>query len=156
MRKILMLALCGASFLAAPACKKKKSGGSAASEVDPNFEKPVTASSVLELGSAQLAGTKIVSQNDVSATSDPALAVFAAELHPKLKQYCAAGCHDMNQRPFASDAISLAYEMAKPFMADNPDDSQMIKNIRASHNGTNPAWAAEVGAAIQKVAAAIP
>lgn len=148
------------ALLGTAACSKKKKGGGDASAPaaveDPNFAKPVSASSILEIGSQSLVASKTVRKNEMSTEADPALAVFEAELYPKVRQYCAAGCHDVNQRPFASDAVSLAYEIAKPFMTVNPDDSQMIINIKASHNGTDPAWAEEVGAAITKVAESMP
>lgn len=136
--------------------KKKKDSSTPAAIVDGNFEKPISAASTLEIGHALLAGTKLVTKNEIAAADDPALKVFEAELYPKLKLYCAAGCHDVNAKPFASDAVSLAFETAKPYMTDNVEDSQMIKNIKASHNGTKPEWAAIVGPSIQKVAEAIP
>lgn len=159
MRTFVLLAACSIALtgVAGLGCaKKSKSNKSSPTSVsDPNFTKPVTANSVLEIGHQTLAGTKTVRKGESTVTDDAALAVFTAELHPKLKQYCAGGCHDVNQRPFASDAASLAYETAKGFMTVDPEDSQMIINIKAGHNGTNPAWAAEFSPAITKVAEAI-
>lgn len=158
MRVLILAVVCATSLTAGLGCaKKKKKGDSSGSSsvIDPNFEKPISATSILNIGVQTLAGTKLVSKNDVSTVADPAMAVFEAEIYPKVRQYCAESCHNVNQLPFASDAVTLAFETAKPFMTVNPEDSQMIKNIKASHNGTNPAWAAEIGPAITKVAEAL-
>ena len=147
------LALTIASIAVLASCSKKKSMSSspASSIADPNFERPLSPNSFLSIGRQNLVGTKIITKNDSLIAGDPGFKAFEANLYPKLRQYCASGCHDVNKRPFASEGVTLAYEVARPFLTANPDDSPMVQNIRASHNGTNPEWAPEVAAAIAKV-----
>lgn len=158
LRRLILLGF--AAGLTLLACSKKtssakKSETEAKATSEFKFEKPLTPQSSLVIGSPILAGSKTMTAAEIEANNDPALAVFQSDLHPKLKQYCAGGCHDQNQKPFASDAVSLAYETAKPYLKANAEESQMIINIRNAHNNTNPAWEAEIAPAIETVAGAM-
>lgn len=135
------------------ACSKQNTDAKPAASPGAAFalEHPLDASSVLVIGSKQLVATKTIAAPAIDA-SNTAYAAFSSELYPKLRTYCATACHAVNAYPFASDGTPLAFEIAKAYMTSNPDNSKMIQNIRASHNGVDPALAAELAPPIQKVA----
>jgi len=69
-----------------------------------------------------------------------------------LKGYCGQ-CHaGQNAVPLASAGIDLAYQTAKKYVAVDPEASQIIKNVRAAHNGVTPAWADELAPFVKEVA----
>ncbi len=153
-----IVALCLAAALAG-ACSKSKGRKSAPATTVvaptpgvPVLEKPLDNKSVLVIGNKYLAATKTEAVV-AGGAPDAALNEFQAELYPKLKTYCGTACHSNNAFPFASAGAPLAYQTAKKYMTANPDDSKMIQNIKAGHNGVDPAIAAELAPMIKKVAA---
>ena len=153
-RALTLVALVGLAGGGA-ACNKKNGSGSKGAAPAPTavLPTPLDNKSVLVIGTKYLAATK--TQTATTAAPDAALALFTTTLYPKLKVYCAAGCHVANAFPFASDGAPLAYQTAKKYMTANPDDSKMIQNIKAGHNGVKPEWAAELAPLIKAVAAAV-
>lgn len=153
--KVILAALFVASAFAVNACGKDKGrgiAGAAAADAVP-LPVPLDAKSVLVISDKLLAATTIEAKASGSV-QDPQLKAFEAGLYLKLKANCAAGCHAVNAFPFASDGVSLAWSVAKRYIAANPDESKMIQNVKAGHNGVNPALASELSALIQKVATA--
>lgn len=104
----------------------------------------------------RLVASKTVPKALSGQPEDPAFSSFSGGLYVSLKNHCSP-CHaGQNAVPFASPGVDLAFATAKKYVNDDPEKSQIVINIRARHNGVDPAWAAEIAPLVQDVAAQIP
>lgn len=86
------------------------------------------------------------------APADPRRERFAAGLYPKLQAYCGQ-CHGgQNDFPFASPGLDLAWVTAQRYLSADPAQSKIIQNVRAGHNGVDPAWEGELAPLIGELA----
>lgn len=150
--KTYALALAALAFVSFSSCNKlkPKSVDKGSHQLDGPYTGVLTKNSRFVISSNKIVGTKTIPKT--AAAESPGLTAFKAGLYPKLKGYCGQ-CHaGQNAVPFASAGIDLAYQTAKKYVAADPEASQIIKNIRAAHNGVTPAWADELAPFVKEVA----
>lgn len=150
--KILIVAMSFAALVLAGCKKDEKKSAPSSTTLSGPYSGELNANSSLVISPGKVIAGKALAQSTDTIQGDPGRAEFEAGLYPKLKEYCSgSGCHSDNRYPFAAEAPFLAFDAFKQFANVDPEASQIIINIRANHNGVDPAWAEIVAPLVQEV-----
>jgi mono/diheme cytochrome c family protein len=121
------------------------------------YDATLGAGAALVISKASIVAVKKLPKGEApagdGAAADPRRERFAAGLYPKLQGYCGQ-CHGgQNDFPFASPGLDLAWVTAQRYLSADPAQSKIIQNVRAGHNGVDPAWEEELAPLIGELAA---
>lgn len=153
MKSIFILWAC---LLILIACSDKDQDGEgdlAPARLGEPFNADLQASTSLVVSEAKLIGTKTLI-GAAKNSDDVGLSMFEVDgLYELVKTHCGS-CHAGQSKgpQFASAGVHLAYESIKPYLTHNPDDSLIVANIRAGHNGVAPRLAAAFADKIDQLA----
>jgi hypothetical protein len=134
---------------------KPKDKASTSHELTGAYSGQIKTGAALKISANAVVAVKEVPKSLNDSADDKALAEFQAALYGKLRDNCSGGCHDVNATiPLASPGVDLAWitVQSKGYITADPEQSLIVKDIRAAHHGVDPALADEIAPLIKNVA----
>ncbi len=129
---------------------KDKSNDSENAQLPAPYSGSLSAAHIFSFSESGVIASHTVRGGDPKSQKDPKRELFASGgLYKSLTLRCIP-CHaGLNDFPFASPGIDLAWITAKKYLADPPEKSKFIQQIRSGHNGAQAAWEADFAPLIQ-------
>jgi hypothetical protein len=151
--EFLVLLLLSSFKLSCGLMAGKESSGSENAQLPAPYSGSLTAAHAFTFSESGVIASHTVRGGDSKSQKDPKRELFASGgLYKSLTLRCTP-CHaGRNDYPFASPGIDLAWITAKKYLADPPENSKFIMQIRSGHNGSQAAWEADFAPLIQALA----